>query len=127
MTGDAGDERAQDQWRDDDFDQAEENVTEEFELRGKGRGVETEFEAGEHGEENPEGESAFLQASEQEQGQAKAAERAERPGIPGNGEEQRPRAIEKQASEEQEPKAAVGGLWHARSSGRMLDENGHNS
>ena len=46
MTGDAGDECAQDERSDDYFDQAEEDVAEDAELNGEGGRVEAEFEAG---------------------------------------------------------------------------------
>jgi hypothetical protein len=62
MAGDAGDQRAENQRSDDDFDQAEEDVAEYAQLNRKGRGVKAEFEAGEHGEEDPEGERALFEA-----------------------------------------------------------------
>ena len=56
VTGDAGDESADDERGHDDFDEPEEDVAEDAELNGESRRVEAEFEPGEHGEENPEGE-----------------------------------------------------------------------
>ena len=67
MAGDAGDESAQDERGDDDFDEAEEDVAQHAELYGEGGRVEAEFETGKHGEEDPEGEGAIAKAGDGEE------------------------------------------------------------
>ena len=47
------DERAEDQRRDDDFDEPEKNVAEDFDRNGDVWGIESEFDAGEHAEKDP--------------------------------------------------------------------------
>ena len=53
VAGDARDQRAQNQRRDDHFDQAQENIAEDAQVFGKVRAVQADFSAEEHGEENP--------------------------------------------------------------------------
>ena len=74
VTRDAGDERAENEWRYDHFDEAEKNVAEDAKVRGELRRVEAEFEADEHGEEDPKRERAFLQAGVTEQEECSPAE-----------------------------------------------------
>jgi len=74
VSGDAGDESAEDERSDNDFDEAEENVAEETKLGGEGRCVEAEFETGEQCKENPEGEGASPQACGGEDEKAETAE-----------------------------------------------------
>jgi len=62
VSSDAGYECAQDERSDDDFDETEEDVAEDAELGGERGRVEAEFETGEHGEEDPEGERTIAEA-----------------------------------------------------------------
>jgi hypothetical protein len=95
VSGNAGDERAENKWRDNDFDEAQENVTQEAQVGRERWGVQTEFEAGEHREENPEGERALLRAGEDQQGQAEAAHCDERPVVWSERKKHRANGIEK--------------------------------
>ena len=115
VTGDAGDQRAEDERRDDDFDEAEENVAEESRVGGEGGSVEAEFETGEHGEENPEGERAFLRRP--------AIARTRRPRQRNGDREicererecrsRQPAAKRASPAVEQEFELALKRLWHA--------------
>src|SRR5262249_19282180 len=64
VSGDAGDERAENERSDDDFDKAKENVAENAQTCGDAGGVQAKLEAGQHSEEDPEGERAFLKSGE---------------------------------------------------------------
>ena len=55
MAGDARDQRAENQRRDDHFDQAQENIAEDAQVFGKVRAVQADFSTEEHGEEDPVG------------------------------------------------------------------------
>jgi hypothetical protein len=59
VAGDAGDQRAENQGRDNYLDQSQKDIAEESELFGELGTVQANFEAGEHGKENPEGERAL--------------------------------------------------------------------
>ena len=55
MGGDSGDEGAEDEWGDDGFDEAQEDVAEDVEIEREGGCVEAELDSGEHGPEDPDG------------------------------------------------------------------------
>lgn len=77
MAGDAGDERAEDQRRDDDLDEAEEDVAQEAQMLGHGGAVEADFAAEKHRYENPIGESAAAEAVSGKSGEAEPAKDGE--------------------------------------------------
>ena len=74
MSRDASDQSAEDEWGDDDLDEAEEDVAEHAQLYREGGRVEAEFEAGEHGEEDPEGERSIAQSGDCQQEQTETAD-----------------------------------------------------
>ena len=53
VTGDANDQSAKEQWRDDDFDEAQENCAEDLKAHCCGRRVMAKLEAGEESDDNP--------------------------------------------------------------------------
>lgn len=67
MPGNAGDERGENQRRNDDFDQAQENVAEDAQVFGELRIVEPDFKAEQHGEEDPESERAPAEGGDGEE------------------------------------------------------------
>ena len=74
MGGDSGDEGAEDERRDDGLDQAQEDVAEDVEIEREGWGVEAEFDAGEHGPEDPDGHVAAADGVDGGEGEGGDAE-----------------------------------------------------
>lgn len=109
MTCDAGDERTEDKRSDDNFDEAEKDIAEDAQVRGEVGPIEAKFEAEEHGEENPVGKGAFVQASV-----GKDSERG-----PAQGGD--PRVCEKKGQEEgtQGEEGETGDQGKAESFGRV--------
>ena len=118
MSSDAGDESAKDERSDDDLDEAEENIAENAELSCKGGRVEAEFETGEHGEKNPEGEGAFAQASGGEGKKSEATENNEGLVSRNRNEKQTACEEEDESCEQQEFELRGAVLWQAVASRR---------
>ncbi len=104
VAGDSGDERAENERRDDYCNEAEKNVAEDAQVLGDVRPVETNFAAGEHGEENPVGQGGFSKTAQGEEGETQPADQRRQAG--GNRKE---RADEEEA-EADECKDAQGWL-----------------
>jgi len=119
VSSDAGYECAQDERSDDDFDETEEDVAENAELGGERGRVEAEFETGEHGEEDPEGERAIAEAGCKEEEQAETAEGDERFVSGKHDEQQATREEEDESCGKQELELAGAVLWQAGASRRV--------
>src|SRR5579862_7807010 len=74
VAGDAGDERAENERSDDDFDEPEKNVAEDLGREGDARCVEAELDAGQHAEKDPSGKRAFAQSGNGQKQQADHAD-----------------------------------------------------
>ena len=75
VAGDARDQRAENQRRDNHFDQAQENVAEDAQVFREVRAVQADFSAEQHGEENPVSERRFAPTGGGDQGEAKPTQR----------------------------------------------------
>jgi hypothetical protein len=107
VAGDAGDESAEDERRDNQLDEAEENVAQDAELRSKRGKVEAELETSEHGEENPESEGAFAEPGRGQGQKAEAAEDDE--GLVTGKENRQQAACEEQNKPSAEKKLELAG------------------
>jgi len=85
VPGNSGDQRAENERSDNDFDEAEKDVTENAYLNSEGWGVEAQFEAGKHGEKDPESKRTFPNTGYRENEKADATEDDQWYAVRGKG------------------------------------------
>ena len=105
VAGDAGDECAKNQRRDNDFDEPQKNVTEEAQMRREVRRVEPDLQAGQHGDEDPVGEGTVARTPQQQQNETGPAEHREQRLSRENGEKPSAQGEKKQSYDQRNARA----------------------